>query len=486
MANNPQPEGAQGWSLGVAVEGGAITEATVAGITVSTLYDEDGDGLTPPVNPYILDLADAEFHRTELTSSASPFAGAVSAIVLRFNKMMTLQPKGEFRVARLTVEARIPVNRLCSRLKLRFADGLLGASAQFRTSNIVTMQGASYRTTLNSRQVTLCQWGDSVHDTFEPRTPPLPENDYDLNSDLVGRQSGSLAPLSYQRIAGLPNWVQVNNSTPEPFGAEGGAGKLDFFEVDYPSGAYSAVALNPLPAGVLTLLATATPVTNDSSRDGLDWLAINVGATGGDGHPFSSGSGVTGLIRDNGGYQIFNNGSLLKEGSVPAAGSYALAITINTEGTEYFFSINGQPVAERMSVVTRGRLVQIGGWGSEAPPGQPFPMHTLDDLLINIQPAGAQRPGDCNQDGALDISDGICLLGHLFLGVPATMPCELGTVLDAGNVALLDSNGDATVDLSDAIRVFGYLFGGSAPPILGAACVPMEGCPDNSAKCAAQ
>ncbi len=106
------------------------------------------------------------------------------------------------------------------------------------------------------------------------------------------------------------------------------------------------------------------------------------------------------------------------------------------------------------------------------------------DLEIRLVPLpNSQLPGDCNQDGALDISDAICLLGHLFLGSPATMPCEGGTVLDPGNVALLDSNSDGMVDLSDAVRVLWYLFGGSPPPVLGAECIPIAGCPDNSAEC---
>lgn len=38
-------------------------------------------------------------------------------------------------------------------------------------------------------------------------------------------------------------------------------------------------------------------------------------------------------------------------------------------------------------------------------------------LLLDV-PSGGQIPSDCNQDGFLDVSDGVCLLGNLFLGVP--------------------------------------------------------------------
>lgn len=33
-----------------------------------------------------------------------------------------------------------------------------------------------------------------------------------------------------------------------------------------------------------------------------------------------------------------------------------------------------------------------------------------------------QVPGDCNQDGVLDIADGVCLLGNLFPGGPVALP----------------------------------------------------------------
>jgi hypothetical protein len=87
-------------------------------------------------------------------------------------------------------------------------------------------------------------------------------------------------------------------------------------------------------------------------------------------------------------------------------------------------------------------------------------------------------PSDCNLDGVLDISDGICLLGHLFVGGPENLPCGEGTLGDLSNVALLDSTGDSNVDISDAVRLFGFLFLGSQPPVLGTACRAIPGCPN--------
>lgn len=100
---------------------------------------------------------------------------------------------------------------------------------------------------------------------------------------------------------------------------------------------------------------------------------------------------------------------------------------------------------------------------------------------IDPEPLGRdslQRPGDCNQDGHLDISDGICLLGHLFLGSPSRLPCAGGSIGDPANVTLLDGNGDESVDITDAIHVFGFLFLGGPSHVLGMDCVPIDRCPD--------
>jgi hypothetical protein len=90
---------------------------------------------------------------------------------------------------------------------------------------------------------------------------------------------------------------------------------------------------------------------------------------------------------------------------------------------------------------------------------------------------GLQLPGDANQDGAADISDAVSLLRYLFIG-GVRLPCGDGTSADPGNRALLDLNGDDGVNLSDSVYLLAYLFQGGPPPVLGSACVRIEGCPD--------
>ena len=92
---------------------------------------------------------------------------------------------------------------------------------------------------------------------------------------------------------------------------------------------------------------------------------------------------------------------------------------------------------------------------------------------------GRQFPGDLNQDSNLDISDAISLLGHLFVGNPATLPCGDGTTADPGNLVLLDVNGDNGVNLTDAVGLLTWLFRGGAPPVGGQECVRIPSCPDS-------
>jgi len=95
-----------------------------------------------------------------------------------------------------------------------------------------------------------------------------------------------------------------------------------------------------------------------------------------------------------------------------------------------------------------------------------------------VGPYGFQMPGDSNQDGQLDISDAVDLLGSLFLGDHSVLPCGDGTMAHPANKTLLDSNGDGDVDLSDAVHVLSFLFAGLPPPVLGTECTVVSGCPD--------
>ena len=101
-------------------------------------------------------------------------------------------------------------------------------------------------------------------------------------------------------------------------------------------------------------------------------------------------------------------------------------------------------------------------------------------VTCNPAPFG-QRPGDANQDGRLNLSDAVWILGHLLLGEHPALPCEGQSASrpGPGERKLLDLDGDGAIDLTDPILLLRHLFvAGGHPPVLGTACVPLSGCPD--------
>jgi hypothetical protein len=77
-------------------------------------------------------------------------------------------------------------------------------------------------------------------------------------------------------------------------------------------------------------------------------------------------------------------------------------------------------------------------------------------IRATVDCAGGVRfvRGDANADGGTDISDGIAILGFLFLGQPAKLSCERSADLDD----------DGTLDISDAISLLAFKFLGGRSP----------------------
>jgi hypothetical protein len=96
-------------------------------------------------------------------------------------------------------------------------------------------------------------------------------------------------------------------------------------------------------------------------------------------------------------------------------------------------------------------------------------------------PGPRQLPGDLNQDAALDLSDAVALLLHLFAGA-LPPPCEGGSILAGGNLPLADFDGDAALVVTDAVALLQHLFRGGPPHALGTRCLPLAGCPGACAR----
>jgi hypothetical protein len=92
-----------------------------------------------------------------------------------------------------------------------------------------------------------------------------------------------------------------------------------------------------------------------------------------------------------------------------------------------------------------------GGVNEVVYQGSSHPLHS-DPGEARICFAPFHR-GDATGDGALDVSDGVRIVSHLFLGADAP-PC-----LEAA-----DSNDDGNFDIADAIYGLSFLFTGGPPP----------------------
>jgi hypothetical protein len=114
---------------------------------------------------------------------------------------------------------------------------------------------------------------------------------------------------------------------------------------------------------------------------------------------------------------------------------------------EYLFRVPGAVGQSRVVFAFRylnGLQRRTAGWA-------------VDDVLVTVEGGGGGPPmlhrGDADDNGELQLTDAIRILGFLFLGNQAP------SCLDAADA---DDNGE--LQLTDAIRVLGFLFLGNAPP----------------------
>ena len=101
----------------------------------------------------------------------------------------------------------------------------------------------------------------------------------------------------------------------------------------------------------------------------------------------------------------------------------------------------------------------------------------LDPEECGFAPEVRLLRGDCNEDGAVNVSDAPCTLNWLFGGAAAPT-C----------VAALDTNGDAVVNIADAVALLNFLFAGGSAPVapypecgamvagIGLGCETPDGC----------
>jgi VCBS repeat protein len=152
--NNFTGDGAQGWSLSLFCEGGTVEAISVKGVQVSTIYD-DKDGVHH--DPYTFDLGDSFTRIASLSEhwQDPSLKGAISAVVMKAQERMVLQPRLTQRIARLRVKAALPANGDCGSVTLFFQNGGK-SSCSCPVNNAITFQGGSKMPIEDSLAIPVC------------------------------------------------------------------------------------------------------------------------------------------------------------------------------------------------------------------------------------------------------------------------------------------------------------------------------------------
>lgn len=329
-------------------------------------------------------------------------------------------------------------------------------------------------------------------DTFETST-----NSSDVNFENGERQGGTASVLGYLEDpatatgGALDALTQVNNPDSP------GALRLN------PQPGKELVAVSPnhnfVEGGDFTIQFEVQVGLNDPTGTSSDWAAVVFGAASQNALVNASdGMGI--LFRNNGQVEVWDGTTRVYSGD----GEYPGGLPLRSIGVRIDVStanfVGGSPATIRMIVNDRpvrlgsgaglehvkasgfrGNFITLEGYASQ---GNAW-IHTFDNFSVSTTACvpgtcegGFQLPGDCNQDGRTDLSDAICVLGYLFLGDPAILPCGDGTKNHRANIALLDWNIDSQIDLSDGVGELRFLFLGGPPHAKGSDCFEIAVCPE--------
>jgi hypothetical protein len=85
-----------------------------------------------------------------------------------------------------------------------------------------------------------------------------------------------------------------------------------------------------------------------------------------------------------------------------------------------------------------------------------LPSENPESMLVQSRDTCECLPGDCNDDGEINVADVVCLIGITFHELQSSCPfvpcCE-------------DANGDCQGNVGDAVYIISYVFKGGDPPI---------------------
>ncbi len=411
--------GIEAWSLGVVAEGGDITGITVAG----TLGADVGDD--PP------GLRDGGFERSELTvdgvGECAGRAGAVSTVVLSWNQPVTLaldvrsQP-----IARLSVEGVFPGPGERGDLRFSFVEGCQGSDDP--VTNEITVGGESI----------------------------VPETYGGYGYELRGRAPCPQPDAPLQVILQRRNIGQA----PELF-----AGGVPTADPNRPASVTLSAGETQIWAGIVSQLASE----GDAGAKG--W-SLAIGVTGDITLVDATTDGtVAGEIDDGppgirtgrfGGFEKtevvdpeIGSSRPQGQGCVSAVVlSFTQPTTLEVEGTATVLAMTFD--GENGATGQIGWQDGIRGSGGPVETGMTVRGEYRQPSCLQWADVTVRerfRRGDANDDGRIDLSDPVTILGCKFLGEPCP-----------GCRDAMDANDDGMVNVSDPIALLSHLFLGAPPP----------------------
>lgn len=414
--------GARGWTMSMTAEGATVTGITIDGIHVATIFDDDSSPETPPLDPYDLDLKDASFQLAELAMVAPPGrGGAISAIILGESNSMTLLPAGTQRIARLALEATVAPGCSSAPVTLRFEDGVTGPSGAM--VNAVTFATESYvPRRLTRSTIDHDRDADGIPsgcDNCPTVTNPSQE---DTDGNGIGDACETLLDLGADQTLSACGIAKVDVLLTSPCAVEALS-----FGVAHDPGVVVATAFEPLPVwtgfapGYLAVDLEAAALDAGCQGGARGITVAMVGATA---DPRSRTIPV-GSGRSIGRILYAPTAESRPEDSTRLAFVSCLAAAGGSEPTSVTLTCNGQSHLPAM--------------------GAPVTLQLIE--------GNCRRRGLCNADEVYDISDAVALLGFLFSGTE-TPPC----------LAACDCDGDGALLITDGICFLDHLFQGGLPP----------------------
>ena len=430
-------DGAQGWSLSIAVDGAKITAITTAGTAVSDLSDPQAPG----------------FNKTEIVDPAKNGGqnGAVSAVVLSLTTAIQLPVNAKSSIAKLKVACSIAAGG--SAANLRYLDNLKGSGQPVQ--NAVTEAGNTVTPSLGRKDiqckqlVTCCKDGLNVgFSDHKIKSSAAFDGIADGGANCAS-DKGQIVVLTPGGTTGAAHvFADISSQNNAEGGVQGWSFSIGMDgDIQFSS-----------PTGVTTAGTTVSEIS-DPAAPGFNKTEIidpakNSGKNG------AVSAVVLSLTADihlntTGTNSVLDLGLSAKgpQGDDDIIGS--LTFVDDLRGS-------GQPVKNAITV-NGNTANNVCNFATPANVGVVF--------RLKAAPQGAKYVrGNLNGDAKINIADAIWIINELFRSGPSN-----------GCPAASDINGDGVEDAADALYLATYLFkSGPQPP------APFPGCaldPADPTKC---